>query len=342
MRFDREQLEALGDEGWLRRQRHAEADLWIYNYTERTQYENHWTPLTLACRGLILDAEGEVVARPFRKFFNYGTPQAEIPDAPPVAVTEKIDGSLGIYYELGGEPFIATRGSFTSPQAIEGTAMLCDHDLDVPPQTTPLFEIVYPENRVVVDYGGRRELTLLAAISKETGQDVALPNYAGPVVEHHDADDLDALAATERANCEGYVVVWEGGHRVKIKHAEYVRLHRIITGVNARHIWDALRNGQDPTTELDGVPDEIYGWIDSTVTDLRIRFEVAELAATQIFNGRPADADRRELAEYFKRSGGNTAVLFRMLDAKPYDDLIWKAIRPEPTTPDTIWTEEAA
>jgi hypothetical protein len=29
------------------------------------------------------------------------------------------------------------------------------------PGTTPLFEIVYPSNRIVVDYGDRRELVLL-------------------------------------------------------------------------------------------------------------------------------------------------------------------------------------
>jgi hypothetical protein len=45
--FDRERLDALVAEGWLRSQRHREADLWIYNYTERTQYENHWMPETL-------------------------------------------------------------------------------------------------------------------------------------------------------------------------------------------------------------------------------------------------------------------------------------------------------
>src|ERR1035441_5320121 len=74
--FDRERLDALVADGWLRSQRHPHADLWIYNYTEKTQYESHWTPETLVCRGLILDQVGNVVARPFSKFFNYGSPQA--------------------------------------------------------------------------------------------------------------------------------------------------------------------------------------------------------------------------------------------------------------------------
>jgi RNA ligase len=101
-RFDRERLDALVADGWLRSQRHPDADLWIYNYTEKTQYEKHWIPETLVCRGLILDQAGRVIARPFSKFFNYGDPQVpSIPDEPFI-VMEKMDGSLGILYYLDG------------------------------------------------------------------------------------------------------------------------------------------------------------------------------------------------------------------------------------------------
>jgi RNA ligase len=332
--FDRERLDAMVTEGWLRSQRHPDADLWIYNYTEKTQFDSHWTPETLACRGLILDAEGGVIARPFPKFFNLGDPQlAEIPTDEPFTVREKIDGSLGVYYELSGEPHLATRGSFTSEQALEGTRMLRDHDLRVLPGTTPLFEIIYPENRIVVDYGERRALVLLTAIDHASGLDTTVPHFSGERVACHPVASLEALAASERPNCEGYVVTFVSGLRVKIKHAEYVRLHRIVTEVNARHIWEALRNGDDLDALLDGVPDEIHKWIDSTMASLIGHHHEEELAALRIFNDRPS-GDRREVAEYFLRSGGNAAVLFRMLDGKPYDDLIWKAIKPEPSTPE--------
>jgi RNA ligase len=329
--FDLEKLDALVAEKWLRCQRHPDADLWIYNYTERCQYENYWTPETLACRGLILGEGGWVVARPFPKFFNYGHPLATIPDEP-YTVTEKIDGSLGILYRLGGEYHLATRGSFVSEQAREGTAMLRDTDLAIPPKATTLFEIVYPDNRIVVDYGGRRELVLLGAIDDETGRDVPMPSYSGPTVELHDGHALDVLASHVRPNCEGYVVAFESGHRVKIKHAEYVRLHKIVTGVNARMVWEAERNGDELDALLSGVPDEIQQWVVQTRDHLRWKFFDAERQAAAVFAMRP-DVDRKGLADVFKRSGANTAVLFRMLDGKPYDDLIWKAIRPEHATP---------
>ncbi len=330
--FDREKLDAMVSEGWLRSARHPEADLWIFNYTEKTQYENHWTPETLACRGLILDADGQVVARPFSKFFNYGTPEATVP-AEQFTVTEKVDGSLGILYYLDGEPRIATRGSFTSDQAKVGTELLDAYDFEHADGQTPLFEIVYPENRIVVDYGGRRELVLLGVIENETGREVGMRYWSGPRVATLDHDDIATLADFERPNQEGFVVAFESGHRVKVKFSEYVRLHKIVTGVNARMIWESLRDGVDLASLLDGVPDEIYDWITATRADLQRAYDLQHYAAADVFSARPETDDRKALAAYFTTSDANPAVLFRMLDGKPFDDLIWKAIKPGHVVP---------
>ena len=332
MSFDLELLDDLVTNGWLRRARHPEADLWIYNYTERTQYENHWTPETLACRGLILDEAGEVVARPFPKFFNHGTPQAgPIPYGPCVA-TEKVDGSLGIVYDLDGEQYIATRGSFTSEQAIEGTKMLREGRLEPTPDHTTLFEIVYPENRIVVDYGDRRELVLLGSIEKATGRGRAfLPMWSGRAVSHYRGDDIDALLNwADQSNREGFVLTWpEVGHRRKIKFDEYVRLHRVVTGINARSVWESMRDGDDLDGLLQGVPDEIFDWVTKTRAALLAAFNDEADRALVVWNAMPDSATTRgQVAEYFKASDANLAVLFRMLDGKPYDDLIWKAIKP--------------
>src|SRR6185437_2532532 len=339
--FDRERLDALVADGWLRSQRHPEADLWIYNYTERTQYENHWTPETLACRGLILDAESRIVARPFPKFFNYGTPQAADLPVEPFTDTEKVDGSLGILYYLDGEPCIATRGSFVSEQAVEGTRMIREREVVRPINATVLFEIVYPGNRIVVDYGDQRDLILLAAICHQTGWDLTLPAYSGPVAERYDHSDIDALAALEEPNREGFVIAFESGVRLKVKFAEYVRLHKIVTGVNARNVWEAMRDGDDLESLLVGVPDEIYDWITRTRDTIRDAYDAELQKAQAVFEARP-DTDRKGLAAYFQASGANTAVLFKLLDGKSVRELIWKAIKPEPETPASIPSLDAA
>ena len=39
---------------------------------------------------------------------------------------------------------------------------------------TYLFEIIYPSNRIVVDYGSSRRLVLLAAVHTQTGIELAI------------------------------------------------------------------------------------------------------------------------------------------------------------------------
>lgn len=147
-----------------------------------------WNPATLLCRGLIVDAHDRIVARPFPKFFNWEEKQTadRLRAAAGRAggggdeakhrleVYEKLDGSLGILYFYGGRPAIATRGSFDSPQARHATGLLHGAPYRAAlaalnPAYTYLFEIIYPENRVVVDYGTRNELVLLAVCNTATG-----------------------------------------------------------------------------------------------------------------------------------------------------------------------------
>lgn len=334
--IDFEELERDVVDGWLRRAHHPQAELSIYNYTERCQYEKAWTPLRMACRGLIVDGNGDVVSRPFGKFFNHGDPVCPpLPAHQHHVVTDKIDGSLGILYYLGGNPYIASRGSFVSEQAKIGTALLQEYYVEHRRAETLLFEIVYPENRIVVDYGECEELVLLAAISTETGLDAAaLPGYDGPFVGKRGMLPIEDLQALAEPNSEGFVVSWpESGVRVKIKFDEYVRLHRVVSGINARRVWESLRAGDDLDALIEGVPDEVYEWVKRTKNEILYDYSVELNRASLVFSQRPEGADRRTLAEYFKDTGVHPAVLFKMLDDKPVEEMIWKAVEPESSTP---------
>ena len=48
-------------------QRHPTLPLLIYNYSRTTQFSGIWDDITLNCRGLVLDLEGNVIAKPFPK-----------------------------------------------------------------------------------------------------------------------------------------------------------------------------------------------------------------------------------------------------------------------------------
>ncbi|MBI3964138.1 MAG: T4 RnlA family RNA ligase, partial [Chloroflexi bacterium] len=268
--FTRAQLEPFVAAGYIKVERHPEADLYVYNYTPKTQYDAHWTPETRACRGLILDGTGAIAARPFEKFFNLAEHADQLPKEP-FEVYEKLDGSLGISYWLEGRPYLATRGSFVSEQARRGTRLLHERygHVRLDPSLTYLFEVIYPENRIVVDYADREDLVLLAIVETSTGREVPLVDLGFPVAQRHDGlTDLESLTSLVGTNREGFVVRFASGLRVKVKLDEYVRLHRLLTGLSPKHVWELRRDGANLDAVLDRVPDEFYAWVREVAADL--------------------------------------------------------------------------
>jgi RNA ligase len=166
-------LEKYYNDGLLHKQTHPTKDLTIWNYSPKVQYERLWDDITLQCRGLVTNSKGDIVARPFKKFFNYEEHKPEDIPNETYVVYEKMDGSLGILFNYEGEWILATRGSFTSPQAIKGKEILDRHDISAwRKDNTYLFEIIYPENRIVVDYKGEEKLVVIGAFHTESGMEI--------------------------------------------------------------------------------------------------------------------------------------------------------------------------
>ncbi len=311
--------------GYISIRPHPTAPLRIYNYTAKAQYDSVWNATTLICRGLIADEYGTVVARPFSKFFNLE--QVEQLPNEPFEVYEKLDGSLGILYWIDDEPYISTRGSFESTQAQTASQLLWTYDLSgLDRRLTYLLEIIYPENRIVVNYGDRRELVLLAVIDTTTGQEHPVRDIGFPVATKYEGiSDVISLCTLDWDNSEGFVVRFASGLRVKVKCAEYVRLHRLLTGVTEKMILeDYLMTGTDITSLLERVPDEFNVWLQQTVRDFRAQYDAIEQAARQIFTATQATT-RKEYAALFTQTP-YSAILFRMLDNRDYTQLIWKQI----------------
>ena len=309
---------------------HPTLPLFIHNYTQRAQWENHWTDATMNCRGLVCHADGNIIARPFKKFFNYDQ-LTDIP-AEPFEVFEKLDGSLGIVFWYGDKWHIATRGSFTSDQAIKAESMMQHISASGRGDLTLCFEIIYPENRIVVDYGGNESLVLLAAIHNESGDEVAYDEldqwYDGPIAKRYPFTSIDQIKAINTPNSEGFVIRWQSGLRCKIKMAEYVRLHKLVTGLNVKAVWEHLKAGIPLEVMLDNVPDEFMAWVRSVAAELQSKYTGIAVAAKNAYKDFPT---RREFAEYHTK-GPFPDLMFAMLDKKPYADMIWKRIKPAGNT----------
>ncbi len=317
--------------GYINEQRHPSSPLRILNYSQKAQFNWRWNDETMACRGLIVDDEWNVVARPFEKFFSVDQlkQMGQSVPAEPFDVYEKVDGSLGILYFLDGKPQIASRGSFDSEQAIRATRMLAEKygDAQLDERFTYLFEIIYPENRIVVNYEYAEQLVLLAIIETATGKEWPLHAYDSvfPVVKKYDGfRQFDELLKVQDAAREGFVVRFASGRRVKIKFDEYKRLHALMTRVSPRAIWDVLRSGGDLAQFIENVPDEFLQWVQETENELRAKFcRIETIARSQmVFSG-----SRKEIAEKI-RMRMYPSIMFSILDGKDYADQIWRMIRP--------------
>jgi putative RNA ligase len=334
-------LTAACEAGMVLRKDCPETGRAIYVYTAKCTYENAWNEFSVLARGLILHPEsGAVVATPFPKFFNAGEGGRVAPDLPFEAF-EKVDGSLAIIHWHTGRWRVATKGSFGSEQALWAERRLSVQDTSsLIPGATYLAEAVYPENRIVIRYT-ESELVLLGAYSNDGLELTAdqLTTTAAALgwrtATRHAYDSFAALAADAHllpGDKEGYVVRFSDGSRLKLKGAEYCRLHAVREGCTPLSIWEAMAAGADMEAMRKDVPEEFLADFD------RIRGTLQGKVAA-VIDG-VADAVRilvempdRELGESFFMLPSDIAPYVwplrkhGRLDGRSMQHL-WRAVRP--------------
>ena len=359
--MDRKILDKYHSEGLLSKQKHPELPLTIWNYTEKVQYGGLWDDVTLSCRGLITeDKTGLPIVRPFKKFFNYEElvenriPGMQIPSKGDyVYVQEKMDGSLGILFWYENQWIMATRGSFTSDQAIMGLEIVKkEFFLDAfPREYAYLVEIIYPENRIVVRYRKEKIVFLSVVLNmkhpgwKETDDPElhwttaqSILHYAGikkknwvKTEQHFNFSDslYQSLKSKNEKNKEGYVLRYQPcNFRMKIKFEDYVRLHRIMTNISTTSVWEVLSSGQKMEDFLKDVPDEFYDKIKNYEKELLRDFQSLKEEYDYHFDSIRRLGTRKLFAQ-FARIFMHPNLLFGMLDGKDVDPMIWKIIKPE-------------
>ncbi|MEU8777614.1 RNA ligase [Streptomyces sp. NPDC048606] len=379
-------LAAAIDAGHVTRKRHPELPLSIYTYTRAAQYGQVWNEVTTRCRGLVADdATGAVVALPLPKFFNVGEHEARMPYAPalpdePFEVYDKVDGSLAVVFHYADRWHVASKASFTSTQATWAQRRLAGSDTAaLIPGVTYLAEILFPQNRIVVNYGDRRDLVLLAAFGPD-GAEVPLTEAAehwrgiGSVVTVWPAMPLPELLALAESNtlpggspttgteAEGFVLRFASGVRAKAKLAEYVRLHKVVTGVTERDIWrghgiqrfadrpvklvaQALNctvaeieaaGGKPLDALLEQVPDEFDQWVREVVEGLEEAAARHERAIDEAYAGLAhLSGDRAAFAHAVKTLDDRRIrpAMFTRFEGRSTELTTWRQLRPETANP---------
>lgn len=339
---DPREFQNMIDLGRIRYQTHRDFPYAVCSYTEKAEKVGEWTKSERISRGLIINGNsGEVLARPFAKFFNYG--DSKMPyvfrsrEEPKVAVFDKLDGSLGIGYTRDdGQVAITTRGSFHSEQAEFASELLWRKypGLRFDPEYTPLFEIIYPGVNVV-DYGETRDIFYLGEVDKRNGRSTYLPaSFPCPTAEFFGNAALsDAIATPDRENAEG-LVLWApySDERVKVKQEDYLVRHRALWSLSPRRLWEARVNGHVAIAEvINALPDEHQNWARHEVHRQELEFLRVQSYVLALAREAQMLLTRREQAEYLRASASDKATFgmaFRVLDGKDFERGIWEYVKP--------------
>jgi RNA ligase len=293
------------------------------------------------CRGLIFDHAGNLMSRPFHKFFNVNereeTQVHKIDLSAPHVIMEKLDGSMIRPLLVDGHLRLATKMGVTEV-AMNAEVWLATQDpwkkewlLDnVLSGTTPLFEWTSRKNQIVIDYAVD-DLVYLGSRKNETGEyffeDMApftqVPRYGS--VSGNLSDYI--ARAREQEGREGDIIRFADGHMLKVKNDWYVRIHktkdivavdRNIVELVLNETIDDTRAMLDPSdlVRVDGVEASFWEAFENAAG----RLEGLEMLARTIYG-----ADKKRIALEMvpnlinKADGG---FIFRLVDGHAIRDLL--------------------
>lgn len=330
-------LKEMIDKRFVNVQKHPRLPLWLYNYSKRAQHKDVWNEVTVACRGLIMDKEMNIVSRPFKKIFNYWDFDTVNFSREKFTVTEKIDGSLGISYYYKGIWRIATRGSFDGKQANHANKILrkkyAKSIKKMHPELTYLFEIIYPENRIVVDYGDREELILLAVIDTETGTELTdVENIGFSVPKTYDEinsfEKIVKFKENGENNAEGVVVRFESGLRLKVKFEKYMYLHTIMLGLTGIKVWNYLSKNNDleKLYSLAATGEQLL-WLKKTAEIIFAEYENFKREIMTAYHALPYFRNIEEAVKYISGKE-NEAIFLNLLNKKSIEKMLWQKVKP--------------
>lgn len=345
--LDVDKLEQYVNEGLVERRYHGVLSLALYCYTRKATFTNTWDDITTRTRGLIVDATGHVVARPFEKFFNLDTsdrPETHISNLPtdiqPI-VLEKLDGSLGTVWTYGSFTGVASKGSFQSEHAKWATAWYKHHCENPiwPENHTPQVEMICQSvQRHVVNYDIPDQLILTALINNDTGEEMPyneLYYYAGlngMKVADIFSKSVGDVINEDRSNKEGYVLsyprVGQPPLKLKIKHDNFLKLQKLTHAVTVRTIFESLVEGRTDIlqTWVDQMPPELAKLIQGQIGFFIEAYTRVLLAARNLFmQAHNRSQTRAEFAEVVKKNPVS-ALAFGLLDNKDIRPMAWKHV----------------
>lgn len=301
--FDMEKFNDHIENGLINKSQHPDYPLDIYKYSSELMYSQEWDEITLQCRGLIVErTTNKIISRGFNKFFNMSElPKFDIQVSRDdnCVIMPKEDGSLGIIYYYDGEYRVSTAGSLTSDQSLHATRKLQEIDFAIPRGYNFIVEIIYPENRIVTDYGYRDDLILLGA-TNNYGHWISpeeLHSYwNGTIVDYKKGTVNELLNSKDPEDTrEGFVARLDNGLMVKMKYPHYLMLHKEKYSISYNSVRESMLNDNFKEYRL-SIPDEFSDSIDNYAEDILSRVEKLDNKVQEYVEKMPSFDNKKDKA----------------------------------------------
>jgi len=297
------------------------------------------------CRGLIFDAEGNLMSRPFHKFFNVNerdeTQSHAVDMSQPHVIMEKMDGSMIRPILVDGYLRLATKMGVTHV-AMQAEEWLAAQDPAlkawlrkcVEEGVTPIFEWISPFNQIVLAYE-EADLVYLGTRDNATGTYVMDKSCPFPSVPQYGSLELGLndyiYIARKQESREGDIIRFNSGHMLKIKNDWYVRIHKTVDRiVFDRNIVNLIIN-----EEVDDVVPMLPQMQIDRVRGFELRFwdafKSTEDALMLLYLAAKNDygSDRKRIALEFVPTlehKTDAQFIFRMLDGHDLREMLFQHV----------------
>lgn len=188
------------------------------------------------------------------------------------------------------------------------------------------------KNKIVVDYGDFEGCILTAVFNTQTGEEQTLDGWRLETVKTYKKDTpLKDLHFSINDNEEGYVVLFDNGERCKIKGAEYLRLHKMMSEMSTTAVWECLMKGDDISSILSDVPDEFFDLVSEYEVELLYKFKELKDNVWDEYlkiNVELGSVSNKVFALHIKNHPYKS-FFFSLRNGKLIDEQLWRLIKPE-------------
>jgi RNA ligase len=211
-------------------------------------------------RGIKFDRNGDLLARPFQKFFNLGERDETRPElvdfSKPFDILDKLDGSM-VHPVLVDDQILWMTKMGLSDTALRAGEFARRNGYDrmardlLADGITPIYEWMSPRDRIVVRYD-TDSMPLTALRRTHSGEylrwgemEGTAARYGVPVVGHFRGSFQGIKAFQEHIGAlegeEGYIIRFHDGHMLKLKNLWYLRIHKNKEEIeHEKNVWNLV------------------------------------------------------------------------------------------------------